>query len=85
MKLYPCLSSCANVSSKGIKVLEVRNFETTVGKRKKNTSNIHKGDNFLKRTLIAQEIPARIGKRGCNRLKGTAQETITRVKSQPEE
>jgi hypothetical protein len=56
LKLDPCLSPCTNINSQWIKDLNIRQ-ETYVQESIGNTlEHIGKGNNFLNRTPIAQQL-----------------------------
>jgi hypothetical protein len=88
LKLDPYLSSCTKINSKWIKSLRSAIFKLLEENIWKTLEYIDSGNVFLNRTLIAQEIRARIDKWDGNKLKSfcyTSKETFTRVKRQSKE
>ena len=89
MKLNVYLSPCTKLNSKWIKDLRIRpetlhQIEDKVGP---NLYHVGLGSDFLKKTLKAQEIKARINKWDGLKLKSffSAKDTINNGKSEPTE
>jgi hypothetical protein len=88
-KLDSCLSSCTSINSKWTKDLNIRpeTLKLLQEKAGNTLELIGKGNDFLSRTQMAQQLRENIDKWDYKKLKCfcTAKEMVTRLKRQPTE